>query len=199
MIHSFNFSIFIVSTIVILLTPGPTNTLLAASGMEYGMRGVQSMLACELSGYLLAISSWGFILTPLQHRFSWLAILVRVACSVYLAVLAAKMWRSAEPSSAQGRRTISSQVLFFSTLVNPKGLLFASAVFPADAFDIFSVYLTAMGLFSLLLVPIGLMWTWFGAAFANKRIAQLNRIKLQRAIAVTIGLFSMTIVWTAFH
>ena len=50
---------FIGLVITILLTPGPTNTLLASSGIQVGLRKSLLLIPAEAMGYIIAISVWG--------------------------------------------------------------------------------------------------------------------------------------------
>lgn len=199
MTSGFNFPIFALSTAVILLTPGPTNTLLAAAGLERGARGALPLIACELLGYLIAISVWGAALAPLQSRYPWVAIVARVASSFYLIYIAVTVWRAASVLPTSGKRSIGPRALFVATLLNPKALLFSSAIFPALAPDNMPVYLTATALFSFLLIPIGSAWTMFGAALANGSLKFMDRVKLQRLTALLLCAFSASVAWAAFH
>jgi len=199
MTSNFNFFVFALSTAVILLTPGPTNTLLAAAGLDRGAKAVLPLIACELVGYLIAISVWGCILTPLKNNYPWLAILVRAGSSVYLICIAVKIWRAATVPMSLRRQPIGPMALLIATMLNPKALLFSSLIFPAISTDNIQVYLMAMAVFSCLVIPIGIAWTRFGAAFNSGRLKFVSRVKLQRATALIIGAFSASIVWTTFH
>ena len=53
---------FIGLVITILLTPGPTNTLLASSGIQVGLRKSLLLIPAEAIGYILAISAWGMLI-----------------------------------------------------------------------------------------------------------------------------------------
>jgi threonine/homoserine/homoserine lactone efflux protein len=199
MTSHFNYFVFALSTALILLTPGPTNTLLAVAGLERGAKGALPLIACELLGYVIAISVWGCILTPFQNNYPWLAILVRAASSFYLIWMAVKVWRAAVILPSLRREAISPKALLIATILNPKALLFSSLIFPAIAINNIQVYLAAMVLFSCLVVPIGLAWTMFGAILNNGRLTVASRVKLQRATAMILGAFSASIAWAAFH
>ncbi|MES2939245.1 MAG: LysE family transporter [Pseudomonadota bacterium] len=197
MTQDFNLTVFVLSTVVILLTPGPTNTLLAAAGLERGARGATPLMGFELAGYLLAITGWGIFLSSVQQHYPWLGTLVRLGASCYLAYIALKLWLATRSVSDAKPKAIGPKALFFATLLNPKGLLFASAIFPAHAFDTPSVYLQSIGLFSCLLLPIGFVWIKFGAALASGRL--ISPVKVQRVAAFAIAMFSVSIAWAAFH
>jgi threonine/homoserine/homoserine lactone efflux protein len=195
----FHVLVYLLSTAVLLLAPGPTNTLLAAAGLERGWRGAFSLIACALAGYLMAISGWGILITSMENSYPWLSTTVRVACSAYLLYVAAKIWMSTKNPSISGPRAIGPATVFMTTLLNPKGLLFASTIFPPQAFDDLQVYVMTTALFACLVVPIGVVWVSLGTVVGSGRVVSLNPLKLQRALAVVIVVFSATLVWTAIH
>ena len=199
MAADFNFTLFALSSAVVLLTPGPTNTLLAVAGAGRNMRGMLPLFAAELVGYLIAISVWGVVLAPVQHHCPWLGMAVRIASSIYLTYIAVKLWRTARTQSADGRQSISPRGLLLVTLLNPKGLLFPTAIFPANAFDTMQIYAVSMITFSCLLIPIGMIWARFGSALGSGRIKYVTPVKLQRITALVIAAFSASIAWNAFH
>ena len=53
--------LFVSLVITILLTPGPTNTLLASSGIETGVKKSLKLIPAEVVGYFIAISAWGVL------------------------------------------------------------------------------------------------------------------------------------------
>lgn len=188
---------FVAGIAAILLTPGPTNTLLAAAGLARGWRRAAPLVGAELAGYLAGISAWGLFLASVQPAHPWVGILVRVASSAYLAYVAVKVWCAAGVDLTGRRQPIGPGALFIATLFNPKGLVLASAWFPARAFERLPDYLAAMAQFTCLLVPIAFLWIRFGAALAGRRAGLLNPERLQRAAALVIGVFSISIVGSA--
>lgn len=120
---------FMAAVIGLLITPGPTNTLLAASGSQRGMRASVSLIPAELAGYLLAIALWGSVLGSLGERWEWLTVTLRIASALYIAYLALRMWRSATDMEVAAKAVVSHSGLFLATLLNPKALLFAAAIF----------------------------------------------------------------------
>jgi threonine/homoserine/homoserine lactone efflux protein len=184
---------------VVLLTPGPTNTLLAAAGLRQGVRPSLPLIAAELAGYLVSISVWGRFLAQAAHALPWLPSVLRVAAGVYIAYLAVDMWRAAVALPDSAQRSIGMRTLFVATLLNPKGLLFAGTIFPVVAFAQFPAYLTAMLIFACLLVPIALVWIAFGAALGSGKLSWLNPAKIQRGASIVLGVFSLSLAWAALH
>jgi len=73
--------LFIGLIITILLTPGPTNTLLASSGIQAGIKRSLKLIPAEVIGYFIAITTWGFLLDSVSHYVPWLPPLIKVALS----------------------------------------------------------------------------------------------------------------------
>lgn len=194
--HSF---VFLFGVALILLTPGPTNTLLALAGFGLGLRRALPLLAFELAGYVISISTWGILLVPVQLQFPWIATLVKVASSCYLAYTAIKVWRDARLLQSPQQTTITPKVLFVATLLNPKGLLFALVIFPTHTFETLQSYAFAMITFSCLLVPIGTIWIGLGNVLNNQHLSFISPRKIQQLSSVALGMFSAFIAWAAFR
>ncbi|MBC9903777.1 LysE family translocator [Achromobacter xylosoxidans] len=191
--------VFAVGVTVILAMPGPTNTLLAAAGLRLGFTRAARLTMAELAGYVVSISLWGRFLEQAAKSLPWLPACVRAASSIYIACLAVRMWRAARAVPTVARQVIGMRTLFTATLLNPKGILFASAVFPPAAFWSLPAYLAAMALFTALLVPIGLAWVAFGASLGGAKTRWIDPARAQRGASVILGLFSLTLAWTAFR
>nr|WP_213306283.1 LysE family transporter [Paraburkholderia sacchari] len=183
------------SCAIVLLMPGPTNTLLAAAGLRQGVRRSAPLTAAELAGYLVSISLWGICFTHASHSMSWLPKLLRVASSVYLAWLAIRLWLTAKSVSSSATGVVSARSLFCATVLNPKATLFAGSIFPPAAFSSPATWLAAMGIFSALLVPIGLVWIAIGAAPRNGRVPTIRPALVQHCAAVVVATFSVSLMW----
>lgn len=192
-------SLFIAGIVVILAMPGPTNTLLAAAGLRHGFRRSARLTGAELAGYLVSITVWGRFLGEAAQVLPWLPGVVRIASSLYIAYLAWRMWRAAAAVPSAARQMIGMRTLFVATLLNPKGILFASAIFPSLAFQHLHAYLAAMGIFAVVLVPIGLMWVLFGAMLGGERLKWIDPATMQRGASVVLGVFSATLAWSVFR
>jgi len=191
--------LFLAGVAVILAMPGPTNTLLAAAGLRQGFMRSARLTGAELAGYLISITVWGRFLEQAAQAFPWLPAVVRVAASVYIAYLSIRMWRAAQTVPSAAQQVIGMRTLFVATLLNPKGILFASAIFPAAAFLDLSAYLIFMAMFAALLVPIGLMWVAFGASLGSQKIKWISPAQVQRGASVVLGIFSLSLAWAAFR
>jgi len=199
MLSTSSAALFVLGTVVVLIMPGPTNTLLAAAGLRQGVRRAARLTGAELAGYLVSISVWGHFLTHAANSFTWLPTLVRVASTLYIAYLAVRMWRTAVAAPASMQQSIGLRTLFVATLLNPKAILFAGTIFPAAAFAGWSAYLQATAIFTTLLIPIGLVWIAFGAALGSGRLMWISPERVQRGASIVLGTFSLSLAWTLFH
>lgn len=191
--------LFAAAVIGLLITPGPTNTLLAAAGSQRGVRASLTLIPAELLGYLLAIALWGGLLASLGERWGWLPVSLRIASALYIAYLAVRMWHSATDMAMAARAVVSRSGLFLATLLNPKALLFAVAIFPKSAFSSVGGFLFSATAFALLLVPIALLWILFGAGMARGRMSWLSPFTIQRGAAVVLAGFALSLGWSTFH
>ena len=156
---------FIAGSLALLAVPGPTNTLLAASGAEVGLRRSANLLAAELAGYLLAILLLRALSEPLLAAYPGVATALQVLVAVYVAYLALRLWRRGAQPDAAGRCVTFSHVLV-TTLLNPKAAIFAFVLLPAGAG--LEAILSRLGLLSMLIATAGLGWIMLGTALQRR-------------------------------
>lgn len=179
--------LFALTVLVILATPGPTNTLLAAAGAAGGVRASCCLPAVEAAAYLLSVCALGWAAAPLIAAFPAARMVLQGAVGLYLAWLAVKMWRqgAASPALTDASRLVSRRQVFVATLLNPKGMVFAFGVIPLQAPEAMG-YLAA---FAVMTVAAGGGWVCLGAAL--RRGLPPARVRLiPRAAALTLSGFS---------
>jgi threonine/homoserine/homoserine lactone efflux protein len=199
MLSTSSASLMTLGSAIVLVMPGPTNTLLATAGLRSGIRHSAHLTGAEFAGYLVSISGWGYFLSHAASSLTWLPTLLRIASALYLAYLSVRMWLTANsfPSTAQG--TIGLRVLFTATLLNPKAILFAGTIFPVAAFESLAGYVEAMAIFTSLLVPIGLPWIAFGAELGRGRLMRVSPARMQRCASIILAAFSLSLAWAVLH
>ena len=188
---------FIGLVITILLTPGPTNTLLASSGIQVGLRKSFRLIPAEAFGYLISITLWGFLIGKISVHLPLLPTFLKLFSAGYILFLALRLWRTATVSENFIQKGIRARELFVATLLNPKALLFASAIFPAIAWTNPQYYVAHMLVFLLLIVPIAFFWTFIGSVLASNRISWLNQANLQRTASLVLVSFSIPLSYSA--
>jgi threonine/homoserine/homoserine lactone efflux protein len=144
---------FVLSVALVLMMPGPTNTLLAASGALVGLRRSAPLLAAELCGYLTSVLTLRLVLGAWIAAVPAAAAALRVAAGLYLVAVALRTWRGR--GSAAGNPSFGA--VLATTLLNPKALIFALVLFPMRGNVV--PYIAA---FSVVVPIIGSAWIAFG-------------------------------------
>ncbi|ENW93581.1 LysE family translocator [Acinetobacter sp. NIPH 298] len=190
---------FIGLVATILLTPGPTNTLLASSGIQVGLRKSLLLIPAEAIGYIIAISVWGMLIGKVSATLPLLPVFLKLLSASYILFLAFKLWRTADQEVILNQPTIRPRELLCATLLNPKALLFASAIFPATAWKSQDIYFAHMSTFVTLILPIALFWIAVGAVLATNKVTWLSQSKLQRMTSVVLVSFAIPISYSALN
>ena len=188
---------FIGLVATILLTPGPTNTLLASSGVQVGVRKSLLLIPAEALGYVIAISVWGMLIGKVSTSLPLLLPLLKLLSTVYIVFLAIKLWRTAKQQVALNQPTIRPRELLAATLCNPKALIFASAIFPALVWQDQDLYTLHMTVFVALILPIALVWITVGSVLATNKLTWLSQSQLQRTASVVLVGFSIPMSYSA--
>ena len=181
--------LFVSLVITILLTPGPTNTLLASSGIETGVKKSLKLIPAEVVGYFIAISAWGVLIDSIAESLPIMPPILKLFSAAYIIYLAFKLWKTSTVAADLNQPSITAKALFCATMLNPKALLFASAVFPAVAWSNLQAYTVHMGLFLCLIAPIALFWVFIGSVLVANKIPWLNQKNLQRTASLVLSAF----------
>jgi threonine/homoserine/homoserine lactone efflux protein len=131
-----SFVSFVVAAIMVLITPGPTNTILAASGAAMGWRRALVLPVAEAAGYLVAVTA------------------------VWLLFSAWKLWNQPVNAIATERSAALLRV-FMTTLLNPKAMLVGALLIPAMSPELRS---GAVASFLCLSLIAGAIWTVCGSS-----------------------------------
>ncbi len=188
---------FVGLVITILLTPGPTNTLLASSGIQSGIRNSLRLIPAEALGYLIAISIWGLIIGTVSKKFPMIPVILKLFSAAYIFYLAVKLWRTATVQEDFTQPSIRPRELFLATLLNPKALLFATAIFPVFVWQSATAYSAHMLTFLLLILPIAFFWIMIGSVLASNKISWLNQCNMQRTASLVLISFSVPLSYSA--
>ncbi len=188
---------FLLAVAAILLTPGPTNTLLATSGSGVGVRRSLPLLAFEGLGYLLAITLWGGLLVSVAHEHPLVVRAIQLGCGLYIAALSWRLWRQAARHTPVAQApVVSGRALFTTTLLNPKAAIFGMALFPAETWESLANYGAVMAAFLAVLATVGSLWIALGAALVGGRLRWLRPQAFQRGAGLVLAGFA---VWMGFN
>jgi threonine/homoserine/homoserine lactone efflux protein len=180
---------------VLLMTPGPTNTLLALAGAERGFRGAARLIPAEIAGYLLTTLPLALAGAGLLEAHPWLRPLVTGLAALWVGWLALRLWRLPGPAPrpidgpadpAPARRSIDAAQVFVTTLLNPKALVFGLVLLPAAADP-----RQGFALFTLAIVAVACLWAGLGSLLRDGATAALPM--LRKAAAVFLAVLSVTL------
>lgn len=186
------------SASLILLMPGPTNTLLMTSGYTNGPLRTWPLIATEAFGYSISISVWGFLLIALSARYPDIGMGVKLLCATYLLLLAYRIGSLRQLASGTQRAAVSCSALLTATLLNPKALIFASVVFPREAYSTAQFYSCALLSFVLIVVPIGFVWAWLGQVVSSAPNHTLHRW-VPKLIGLSLSSFAAYLTYSALR
>lgn len=166
--------LFIFAVLTLLGTPGPTNTLLATSGAMAGVRRSLPLLGGELAGYLIAVAAIRIVLGPVIHAYPLIGIGLKIAVVLYLGWVAIRLWRQNE--ALAGAQTVGVRSVFITTLLNPKALIFALSIIPAEH----PALVWFIVAFAVAVPSVGFAWIMvgraIGAASGEKNAGIVRRV-----------------------
>jgi threonine/homoserine/homoserine lactone efflux protein len=181
---------FVLAVLALLAVPGPTNTLMAAAGASRGVIKSLPLLAGELGGYFIAITVWTEIVGAAATSQPLVPVIAKIIAAAFLIWSAWKVWSAAGRTDLPQRGITLSRV-FATTLINPKGLVFAFAIFPQVGFVARLPYL---GVFVVLVVATAIGWMTLGAGLAKSSRGLLTSSRVERVTAVALAVFATLLV-----
>lgn len=186
--------VFVLAVLTLLATPGPTNTLLAASGASLGIRRSLALVPAEICGYLVSISLLMSVAAPLIAASALAGTLLKIAASLWLLCCATRLWREGGAALHTAVIIISPQRVFMTTLVNPKSLIFALVIIPPGPAAQVAPWLAA---FAALVVMVALAWIAVGAGLARSAGHLATPRHICRIASVALTCFAMLVAGSA--
>lgn len=181
---------FALAVLALLATPGPTNTLMAAAGAQRGLRRALPLLVGELGGYLIAITVWIELVGTIGASQPLVPVLARLLAAGFLAWSAFKLWMGAGQADLAQRGITLSRV-FATTLINPKALVLAFAIFPPVSF---AARLPYLGVFAGLMIGTAVGWMTLGTIAATSSAGWLSAGRIERITAVALAIFAILLL-----
>lgn len=180
--------------LLLLLAPGPTNTLLLRAGVLFGLRASWKLAFIECLAYLLQVSVWGVALLYLAAYSPWALKATQLAAACYLLYVSYKLWQRKNSAVDPGRDSFSGLYFFWLTVMNPKGLLIVSFIAPVGTFATLPGYAGFMLTLALVVIPVGAAWIVLGSRFEGIQKAWFTPLKINRATSIAIGCFATLMV-----
>jgi threonine/homoserine/homoserine lactone efflux protein len=180
--------------VLLLLAPGPTNTLLFRAGVLFGFRASWKLAFIECLAYLLQVSLWGSALLYLSAYAPWALELTQLAAGAYLLLVSYQLWLRKKAQDVPTQDRFTGLSFFWLTVMNPKGLLIASLIAPINTFTTWAGYLVFMSALALVVVPVGAAWIAFGAGVVGRQQGWLSPLAINRVAAIAIGCFATVLL-----
>lgn len=177
---------FVLAVLALLATPGPTNTLMAASGAQRGVVKSLPLLAGELGGYAIAITVWIELVGAAAAGQPLVPVIAKFIAAAFLLWSAWKLWANAGHADLS-QRGITLGRVFATTLINPKALVFAFAIFPHVGFVDRLPY---DGVFAVLVIATAVGWMTLGTVAARSSAGLLTSSRVERITAVALAVFA---------
>lgn len=189
---------FCLATLVVLITPGPTNTLLATSGATGGIRRSLTLIPAEITGYLITINVLCLGIGPLLHSSAYLEAALRLGCGAYILFIASKLWGE-RASDLQSNEPIGWSRVLATTLLNPKGFIFAFVIIPYLRDNRVMDALPYLAALSIMVCAVALCWISAGALLRARLQLPTDGAIVRRTSAIALGVFSVFVTTSAFR
>ena len=160
----------ILFALVTTITPGPNNTMLLASGVNFGFRRTLPHILGISAGVVLLMLAVGFGLGEAFHRWPLLYTVLETASVVYLLYLAWKIGTSGQVQVRKGeRRPMRFHEAIAFQWINPKAwMMVLTAATTVHLSADFGLNATLMAvLFYVVGLPCICLWAAFGMALRN--------------------------------
>jgi threonine/homoserine/homoserine lactone efflux protein len=178
---------FAFAVLAVLVTPGPTNTLLATAGATVGRARSLALVPAELSAYIISITTIAAVAAPLFAKSPAAAIALKLACGLYLVYAAWSLWRSKPMLHPDA---VGYWRVFVTTLLNPKGLVFALAIFPSWRDGTLNFIFPHMIVFAIICLGVACCWIAAGSVLRAKTADYLGANAFLRAGSIALGCFA---------
>ena len=177
---------------VLLLTPGPTNTLMALAGAERGARAAAGLIPVELCAYLCVVVPLASAGAGLMAAVPGLLPLVTAAAALWVLWLAVRMWRSVIPQQ-HAVVTVTPRRVFVTTLLNPKALIISLVLLPGPPLPL------RAAVFAALVCCAAFAWISLGAVLARRGDNPVFGLSplWRRSAALWLGLLSAALAFRA--
>jgi threonine/homoserine/homoserine lactone efflux protein len=188
---------FLLASLALLATPGPTNTLLGASGAAAGFVRSLKLLPAEAAGYTIAISMLALAVGPVLATTPVVGMVLKLACAAWLAWSAYKLWREGSDAIVKSEPVPFNRV-FITTLLNPKAIVFAFVIMPYMKDGRFADAMPYLAALLGLIACVAMAWIGTGALIRASHTAGAGLVRKVGAAALALfGVLLSTSALTA--
>lgn len=186
------FAAFCAFALVSSITPGPNNTMVLASGVNFGfIRTIPHLLGISV-GFALMVALVGLGLGSIFTAWPWTWSVLRVAATAYLVYLA---WKLATATGVQDR-DVAHPMGFLQAAafqwVNPKAWVMAVGACSTYALhgNVWINVVLLAGIFATVGLPCVAMWAVFGASLrrwlAHPRVLRIFNVAMAALLLASL-------------
>jgi threonine/homoserine/homoserine lactone efflux protein len=173
--------------VVLLLTPGPTNTLMLIAGAERGWRRALVLIPVEVAAYLAVIVPLAAMAEELAGRMGMLRPVVAGIAALWVLYLAWSMWR-VDVITGQ-REGVTARRLALTTVLNPKGVIMGLVLLPAAG-----ATLAGFAVLVVIICVVAGFWAALGRSIPGAVTGAAIPARWRRVAAVWLAGLSIMIV-----
>lgn len=185
---------FALAILLLLCTPGPTNTLMALGGYARGWLKALPLIAGEIGGYLLVIVPVATLAAPFFDAYPQVSVWAKLTAGVWVFYLGYRLWMSEK--QAKEAVEISVRQILVTTVLNPKALIIALVIMPHGGLVELAPWLA---LFAGLVLLAANGSIAFGCLMRRTERFEVKPIAVRRIAAACLVLFAMILASTSIQ
>ncbi|TCV69283.1 hypothetical protein [Neorhizobium sp. S3-V5DH] len=185
---------FISAVFILLLSPGPTNTLMGLASARNGFWLVPRLLPAELLGYLSMILPLTWLGGELISRWPETALVLKATAAFWVMYLAIKLWVAGTKDVMD--RSVTVRRIFVTTTLNPKALVFGLVLLPPPTAPDFLPKLT---IFVALASIVAVIWGLIGKLTQVGARSHWHLMIIQRTASGWLAIVFCTVVASLFQ
>lgn len=185
---------FILSVIILLMTPGPTNTLMALAGYQRGWRQAAPLIGAEITAYVVVVVAVATCAAPVFEQWPSVALAAKLLAAAWVFTLSVKLW-SLQPNKATGT-LVDTRTVFWTTCLNPKALIIGLAIMPHGGIVPLLPWLAVL---ALLILAAANGWILFGTLLRRNGLQNLSPAFVRRVSAAGLFMFATLLTAGGLH
>lgn len=185
---------FTAATLLLLLTPGPTNTLMALAGYSQGIRHSLPLIFTEIAGYLAIIVPVAIVAAPFFATHPGFSLAANFGASLWVLFLSYRLWFKRLDGDQVGN--VTARDILITTMLNPKALIIAIVIMPHGKP---ATLLPWLVLFVGLVIFAASGWISLGHSVASGKGFALKPHAMQRISATCLLVFAAVLATSSIR
>ncbi|MGV2113782.1 LysE family translocator [Agrobacterium salinitolerans] len=190
-----SYPVFVSALFVLLLSPGPTNTLMGLAAARHGFWRVPKLLPAELLGYLTIILPLAWLGEALITRWSDAVPVLKSAAAAWVMYLAVTLWVGRKKEIGH-QQILTARRVYVTTALNPKALVIGLVLLPQMTAPDF---LPKLAIVAIVACTVAVIWGAVGTLAQVGAKKQKRLLLFQRAASFWLAIVSCTLIADLFR